>query len=137
VVTADLWQDRPNAPAAHADVCGYGDVPEDTAHVVAFGRGRQSFELIVVHDRDGIRGYVNECPHTPLPLNLGSRIYTEANRLHCDHHYATFNFSDGRCAAGVCLGQGLTPIPLAIVDGRITIADLSTLLSHQPSGGHP
>jgi len=116
------WNERPNAPPPNTDVCALADVTDGAARVVAFGR--QDLELIVVRDSDGIRGFVNECPHNPLPLNIGSRIYTENNRLHCDHHYAVFQFSDGRCTAGVCVGQALAPVPLDVVGDRVVIASI-------------
>jgi nitrite reductase/ring-hydroxylating ferredoxin subunit len=111
---------RWSAPPEGTDVCAISDVPTGGAIVVAVGTQRT--EIIVVRDADGARGFVNICPHTPLPLNIDSRIYSHENEVHCDHHFATFRFSDGLCTAGACPGEALTLVPLAIEGDRLKIA---------------
>jgi nitrite reductase/ring-hydroxylating ferredoxin subunit len=101
-------------------VCALDDVPIDGAVVVTIGSQRT--EIIVVRDASGARGFVNICPHTPLPLNIDSRIYSHRNEVHCDHHFATFRFSDGLCTAGACPGEALTPVPLTLDGDRLKIA---------------
>lgn len=109
-------------PPAGTDVCALADVAVDGAIVVALGRGADGVELVVVRDADGVRGFVNICPHDPLPLNIDSRIYAHEHHVHCDHHFAMFRFSDGVCTAGMCVGEALTPVPLAVTGERVKIA---------------
>ena len=107
-------------PPVGTDVCAVEDVPMDGAIVVSAGPKR--VEIIVVRDAAGIRGFVNICAHTPLPLNIDARIYSHKNEVHCDHHFATFRFSDGLCTAGACPGESLTLVPLAVVCERLKVA---------------
>lgn len=109
-----------SAPPAGADVCAVTDVPLGGAIVVPVGAQRA--EIIVVRDDDGVRGFVNICPHTPLPLNIDSRIYSHEGQVHCDHHFATFRFADGLCTAGACPGEALVLVPLAFDGDRLKIA---------------
>ena len=76
-------------------MCDLSAIGVGNAIVVACGRGASAMEIIVVRDDAGVRGFVNLCPHNPLPLNIDSRIYAHDNHVHCDHHYAVFRFSDG------------------------------------------
>ncbi len=109
-------------PPRGTDVCALADIDVDRAIVVAVGSGSERTELIVVRDADGVRGFRNVCAHLSLPLNIDSRIYAQKNHVHCDHHHAEFRFSDGRCTAGVCVGESLTAVPLAIEGNRVRIA---------------
>jgi nitrite reductase/ring-hydroxylating ferredoxin subunit len=107
-------------PPVGSDVCAINDVAIDGAVVVTVGP--QRMEIIVVRDIRGVRAFVNICPHTPLPLNIDSRIYSHENQVHCDHHFATFRFSDGLCTAGACPGEALMPVPLTVDGDRLKIA---------------
>jgi nitrite reductase/ring-hydroxylating ferredoxin subunit len=109
-------------PPAGTDVCAIGDIAVDFAIVVALGRGSGGLEIIVVRDAAGVRGFVNVCPHNPLPLNIDSRIYSHDQHVHCDHHFAKFRFSDGMCTAGACIGEGLAPVALHVEGTRVTVA---------------
>ncbi len=111
-------------PAAGTDVCAFADVHDGKARVVTFGSGWGAFELIVVRAGDAVFGYVNECKHMPLPLNLldDHGLETTKHLFMCDHHCATFRFQDGYCVEGPCEGQSLDPVPVAVRGERIVIA---------------
>jgi nitrite reductase/ring-hydroxylating ferredoxin subunit len=104
------------------DVCALADVDVDGAIVVALVAGNDRREIIVVRDAAGVRGYNNVCPHVPLPLNIDRRIYAHEREVHCDHHFATFRFSDGLCTAGACRGESLTAIALVVEGDRVKLA---------------
>jgi nitrite reductase/ring-hydroxylating ferredoxin subunit len=110
-------------PPAGTDVCGGDDVLDGRARVVAL-RGRPGVELIVVREGAVICGYINECRHMAVPLNLldDVGVVTAKHHMLCDHHHATFRFSDGYCVAGPCEGDSLTAVALTTRDGRIVIA---------------
>jgi nitrite reductase/ring-hydroxylating ferredoxin subunit len=98
------------------------DLTDGEAHVVAYGGGLLPKEILVVRDGDDVRAYLNRCAHQALPLNIGRRVRTANRLLLCDHHHAAFRFGDGVCVEGVCPGTSLTPVPIAVRDGRVLAA---------------
>jgi nitrite reductase/ring-hydroxylating ferredoxin subunit len=92
--------------------------------VVPFAGPGQKFELIVVRSGDDVFGYVNECAHLQVGLNLldDFAVETNAHTILCQYHYATYRFADGYCVAGPCQGESLTAVPLTVRGGRIVIA---------------
>lgn len=117
----DEWRSRPGAPPPGTALCGDVEIADGDARVVAFGRGWPPFEVIVVRERGRLRGYVNECPHQPLPLNVDA-LRATGGELLCDHHPARFRFADGLCTAGPCAGSSLVSVPLEVRNGTIVIA---------------
>jgi nitrite reductase/ring-hydroxylating ferredoxin subunit len=109
-------------PPPGTDVCAADDVIDGKSRVVSFGRG---VEVIVVREGAHVYGYINECAHMAVPLNLldDYGVATSKHRMLCDHHYAAFRFSDGYCLEGPCEGESLTAVPLVTRNGRITIAE--------------
>ena len=89
-VTANPSSGGRGAPAAGTDVCAFADVADGASRVVVFGKGWGAFELIVVRTGDAVFGYVNECKHLPLPLNLldDEAVATAKHHMVCDHHCA-------------------------------------------------
>jgi nitrite reductase/ring-hydroxylating ferredoxin subunit len=108
-------------------VCLLTDVSPGKAIVVVLGPAASRHEVIVVRDDAGVRGFINVCPHNPLPLNIDARIYSRENHVHCDHHFAKFRFSDGLCTAGVCFGERLTLVPLSVCGERVVIGEMPTV----------
>ena len=122
-MSSEGWRSERRPPPPGTDVCALSDVAEGKSRVVPFGRGWPGFELIVVRTGNNVFGYVNECAHMAVPLNLldDYGVATNAHRILCDHHYATFRFSDGYCLEGPCQGESLTAVPLAVRGERIVI----------------
>ena len=119
---AKVWSERPCAPPPGTVVCAFADVADGAARAFRFGRGWQAFELLVVRAGEVAYGYVNECAHNPLPLNIDERIFTAGDKVHCDHHYAVFRFADGLCVDGVCKGERLIAVPLERSGDDVRIA---------------
>ena len=117
-----VWSERPCAPSPGTTVCALADLADGGARAFLFGRGWQAFELLVVRQGETAYGYVNECAHMALPLNIDQHIFTAGNTVHCDHHYAVFRFADGECVDGVCKGERLTPVPLEVAGHDVRIA---------------
>jgi len=115
---------RSDPPPPGTDVCACADVADGASRVVPFGAPPQAFELIVVRSGADVFGYVNECKHMQVALNLLDDYAVETNDHHmlCQHHYATYRFNDGYCVAGPCEGESLTAVPLAVRGDRIVIA---------------
>lgn len=74
---------------------------------------------------DGLVAFVNDCPHARSPLDWkpGEFLDFERRYILCTTHGAKFRIRDGMCVHGPCLGQPLTPVPLAVCDGRVYVAD--------------
>ena len=77
--------------------------------------GRAVNGFVVNHDGH-FRAYVNCCPHVGTPLDLWpNEFFSEDGRaLICSTHGAVFEPISGRCTAGPCVGDRLTPLPPAL-----------------------
>jgi nitrite reductase/ring-hydroxylating ferredoxin subunit len=108
-------------PPAGSVVCALAEVADGNSRVVTFADG---FELIVVRTGDAVFGYVNECKHLQVGLNLldDHACETNAGTILCQYHYATYRFEDGYCIAGPAQGDSLTAVPLTVRAGSIVIA---------------
>lgn len=88
--------------------------------VVQMRAGR--FHGFVVRRGDVVFGYVDRCPHAGVPLTpiLDDYLTPDGQLIACNWHGALFDVATGRCVGGPCIGQYLSPWPVAIVDGQIT-----------------
>ncbi len=82
------------------------------------------FPIVVIrtHDNDFV-GYVNNCPHDGVWLNIGNGDFFTPDRafLKCGRHGATFEIDSGLCIDGPCKDKSLQPIALAVVDGEVCL----------------
>jgi nitrite reductase/ring-hydroxylating ferredoxin subunit len=110
-------------PPPGTDVCASADVIDGKSRVVNFGRDRP--EVIVVREGARVFGYINECAHMAVALNLldDYGVETSHHRMRCDHHSAAFRFADGYCVEGPCEGESLVAVPLVQRGDRIVIAE--------------
>ncbi|MGK2913046.1 MAG: Rieske (2Fe-2S) protein [Porticoccaceae bacterium] len=96
------------------------DIPEN---------GCRSFDLttellVFVVRKDGVPYiYRNRCPHARLPLNWAPDRFLDRSGCYvqCSVHGALFDIPTGRCIAGPCTGESLTPIEYDLIDGSIHI----------------
>lgn len=112
------WQDLSTAPAPGTVVCDLAEVEGIKALDLA------GFPLLVIRDADGLRGFVNLCPHQYLPLDYhGDRLLSaDGARLICTSHQAQFDVLTGEVCAGPA-DCGLDAVPLQEQNGKILIAD--------------
>jgi nitrite reductase/ring-hydroxylating ferredoxin subunit len=82
------------------------------------------FPVLLVQGADGLRAYVNACPHQFLPLDWRSdRILSPDGRtLRCSNHDAGFDADTGAGLDGFAQGCALDPVPIEIHDGALRIA---------------
>jgi nitrite reductase/ring-hydroxylating ferredoxin subunit len=120
----DIWRLRPNAPASGQELCELSALPEHGAKEFVFGRGASAFSMFVVRALDGIRAYLNVCPHFSLPLNYRKDEFLtpEGDRIICTQHLAIFRIADGYCEEGACRGLSLDSIPVTVVNGIVKVA---------------
>ena len=106
-------------------ICRLSDLGDAGARGFTVGRGDWPLRGFVVRTQDGVRGYVNRCPHAGHPLNLGpNRFLTPGGELIlCASHGALFDRQTGFCIAGPCSGQSLTSVPLTIESGFVMLAE--------------
>lgn len=78
-------------------------------------------DIFVVRRGAQVFGYVNDCPHQNLPLDLvpGRLLDLEKRRILCTNHGARFDIETGKCVWGPCLGERLTPVPVRVVAGEV------------------
>ena len=101
-------------------LCRLDEIPEGAARGFRL-RDAAGREVRIFAVRRGAfaYAYVNRCPHRGTPLDwLEDQLLDEAgHQLVCATHGARFRVEDGVCLAGPCVGDQLTPVPLALEDG--------------------
>jgi nitrite reductase/ring-hydroxylating ferredoxin subunit len=115
------WRQRPHAPAAGTRLCGIDEIPADDGREIVFGSDPHAFRLVLFRVEDGVRGYVNECPHQSVRLDFGDVfcVYDVDGRrdLMCPHHSALFHLDDGVCHEGPCVGARLIAVDVVVERG--------------------
>jgi nitrite reductase/ring-hydroxylating ferredoxin subunit len=87
------------------------------------GEGRDT--MFVVRRGDRVFGWRNACPHydfARMAWKKDAFLNADGSRIQCSAHGALFRIEDGLCEVGPCVGQSLTPVPLAVRDGAIWLA---------------
>ncbi|MGH7002804.1 MAG: Rieske (2Fe-2S) protein [Alphaproteobacteria bacterium] len=101
-------------------ICALAELAATGAKEFEFGTPRQ-FWGFVLRWGDGVRAYVNACPHVGLPLNLsGDHFFdTDGKLLLCQMHGALFRPEDGFCVSGPCAGEALKRLEIAVRDDAV------------------
>ena len=117
------------APRLTATPAGVALGPLD---MVADGKARNfvlqmkagRFHGFVVRQGDAVHGYVDRCPHAGVLLTatLDDYLTPSGEMIACNWHGALFTIDTGLCVGGPCVGQRLTPWPVAVVEGQIVTA---------------
>ena len=86
--------------------------------------GNDDFTLCLVRQCADVYAYCNSCPHTGGPLNWAEDNFltVDGEMIQCATHGALFRITDGLCVWGPCLHKKLTPVPVAVRDGKIILA---------------
>lgn len=82
------------------------------------------FHGFVVRRGDGVRGFLDRCPHAGLPLaqTLDDYLSPDGRFVACSWHGALFDPDTGACVGGPCVGAALSPWPLIVEGGRVVTA---------------
>ena len=85
--------------------------------------GGDAESLILHRDGDGVRAWLNVCPHAGRRLDWapGRFLKSKAGELVCAVHGATFELQGGVCVAGPCRGDSLRAVAIEIVDGGVRL----------------
>jgi nitrite reductase/ring-hydroxylating ferredoxin subunit len=97
------------------------------------GTGRDT--VFVIRHAGRLFAYENRCPHygdTPMAWRKDAYLDGSGTRIVCAAHGAQFDIETGACLLGPCLGQALTPVPLAPEDDdRVPPSTLSLAVALQ------
>jgi nitrite reductase/ring-hydroxylating ferredoxin subunit len=106
-------------------ICRLSDLEQHGARGFTIGEGDFPLRGFVVRVGDGVRGYVNRCPHAGHPLDLLPQRFLTADGtlILCASHGALFEKASGQCVAGPCVGRSLVPVPLEVRGGCVLLAD--------------
>lgn len=96
-------------------LCALADLADPGSRGFRFREGDRLFAGFVVREGDVVSGFADSCPHAGWPLSaLEDRYLTRDGRhILCAGHGALFTL-DGRCVAGPCDGERLTPWPVEV-----------------------
>jgi nitrite reductase/ring-hydroxylating ferredoxin subunit len=106
-------------------LCPLDALPDPGAKGITLEDAAGQREIFVVRRLGHVFAYENMCPHLGTPLNfLPDRFLTQdGSRLLCSTHGALFEIASGLCTHGPCRGQSLIPVPVAIRDGQVVLAN--------------
>lgn len=87
--------------------------------------GTRRTSVLIVRDAEGVRAFLNLCPHARYPLDtFDGRVLCDDNgALICSAHGAIFDRATGDCLGGPGLWKPLTPIPITRVDGKVVVSE--------------
>lgn len=109
-ILPDLW-----LPPSGTVICPANAVaPEETrGFVISDPHSSNQIDLIIWNTPNGLRGFVNRCPHIGLPLETFPDRFLNAtgDALICSAHGAVFD-ATGFCLAGPSQGKALVPLEL-------------------------
>lgn len=105
-------------------VCALAELVDGGGRLFSFPGEGGEFRLLVLRSGERCLGYENRCPHFQLPLAARDAhlVIQPHESVSCNVHYARFRWEDGHCEAGECVGESLSPVPLAVVDGEVRFA---------------
>ncbi|WP_454915303.1 Rieske (2Fe-2S) protein [Xanthobacter sediminis] len=123
-------EEAPGETVAYA-ICSMSDIPSQRARGFQLVRvdengAEQPFNIVVVRWGKQVFGYENICPHQQVNLDWERNQFMDPNgiRLMCGKHGALFEIGTGACIDGPCKGEGLTPVPLAVLDNDICVVGI-------------
>lgn len=105
--------------------CTLDDLSATSAKGVTLGTLPHIREIVVVQTEDGVRAYVNRCPHMYSTLETFPDRFLDEAREHlvCSTHGARFRMQDGYCVSGPCEGYRLEPVAIRLEGSSILLAD--------------
>ncbi|WP_298491192.1 Rieske 2Fe-2S domain-containing protein [uncultured Maritimibacter sp.] len=115
-----LTDDRP-AVRVSAPVCRVEDLPDGASRGFdPLGEGRDT--MFIVRRGDALHGWRNHCPHydnARMAWRKDEFLSGDKSHIVCGAHGALFEIDTGLCVIGPCLGDHLTPVPLAVRGGEV------------------
>ena len=104
-------------------LCRLDAIADGNALAVDVESSTGGFSLIVLRQGERAFAYHNECPHAGRRLDWApGKFLIDAGFLICAAHGASFFVESGRCYAGPCIGSGLVPINVDVIDGDVRLS---------------
>ena len=109
--------------ASSAVVCRLEDIEDPGSKGMTVSIAGQLQDIFIVRRGDSVFGYLNSCPHTGGPLDWTPDRFLDLDGryIQCAMHAALFRVEDGRCIAGPCNGDRLTPVPVEVDAGVVRL----------------
>jgi nitrite reductase/ring-hydroxylating ferredoxin subunit len=113
--------------ASSVVVCRLEDIEDPGSKGMTVSIAGQLQDIFVVRQGDSVFGYLNSCPHTDGPLDWTPDRFLDLDGryIQCAMHAALFRVEDGRCIAGPCNGDRLTPVPVEVDAGVVRLEVLA------------
>lgn len=104
-------------------LCPLASLPEPGSRGFEVEIDGQMRPIFIVRQGNAVKGYLNSCPHIGAELNWQPDAFLDGDRRHilCAVHGALFQIEDGRCIAGPCLGEALTPVDVVVEQGQVVL----------------
>lgn len=111
---------NPARPPPGTRLCALDEIADPGGKGFRFRADSRLFAGFVVRRGEIVAGYVDSCPHAGWPLAaLDDRYLTRSGEhILCSGHGALFTL-EGRCVAGPCMGEVLTPWAVTVRDGEV------------------
>ena len=115
--------DNPARPAPGVRLCAVAEIADPGGKGFRFRVEGRIFAGFIIRKGALLAGYVDSCPHAGWPLaTFDDRYLTrDARHILCTGHGALFGL-DGQGVTHPCLGERLTPWPIAERDGELFTA---------------
>ncbi len=115
---------EPAATAAGERLCPLASLSEPGSRGFEVEIDGAMRPIFVVRRGNEVKGYLNSCPHIGAELNWQPDDFLDADRRYilCAVHGALFQIDDGRCIAGPCRGEALTPVEVTVERGQVVLA---------------
>lgn len=104
-------------------LCRLDSLPDPGSRAFALPTPTGPVECLLVRRAGQVFAYRNRCPHTGAPLDWlpGQFLDLDGELIQCALHGALFLPETGECVHGPCLGDRLTPVPIALQDGWVRV----------------
>lgn len=114
---------EPDATAAGERLCPLASLSEPGSRGFEVEIDGAMRPIFVVRRGNEVKGYLNACPHIGAELNGQPDDFLDADRRYilCAVHGALFTIDDGRCIAGPCRGEALTPVEVTVEQGQVVL----------------
>ncbi|MGQ7848233.1 Rieske (2Fe-2S) protein [Granulosicoccus sp. 3-233] len=116
------WKSLSGAPLPGRVICHRDDIPVGGTLCLRL----DDFPILVLRTGDGIRAFLNACPHQYLPLDhKGNRLLSaDGLVIRCTSHGAGFSSATGEGVEGLGLGSSLESIPVTVdAGGNVVLGD--------------
>lgn len=114
-----MTESSSSAALAQLDQLASGSLVEAEASV-----GGEVESLLLYRDGDGVRAWLNVCPHAGRRLDWAPGQFLKSREGHvvCAAHGAAFELQHGSCVSGPCRGERLLAVPVTVREGQVFLA---------------